>query len=1764
MTRPPSSGHRSLTLLHLSDPQFGRHHRATTGATAADREHDTLRARLLQDLAVLTDDGAPLRPQLVVVTGDLSEWARRSELAQFERFAAELLTELGLPREHLVVVPGNHDVSWKACEAYFAQCEAEECEPTPPYWPKWRFFTELFGRLYGGPQAPFEFNEARPWSLFVYEPLRTVVAGLNSTMPETHREGEHYGELGETQLRWFAEQLRPFRERGWLRIAALHHNVQRKAVDDDENLRDAARLERLLGDTVNLVLHGHTHDGKLGWLRPQVPIVSTGSAAVKDGARPHGVPCQYQVLRIHPGGLQRWTRAYQPAQRRWVGDTAASADGNEWRHDHAVVFDRVHGVFPPRPAAPPSSASSSSSPSPSSTRPDEPDALAPPRTVLPRRPVDRGDDFLTQLAEICRLRESTVQVVRRHKGPPLYEYLELRRQHGDQVELVPLAGHEHGVDQARLDAFVQRVAKPYRQRDPGVRPVFVYGGPPAPPALVDRARAAGVWLRSYEQHCGLIDFRRYQERLAQRLASDRVYPPDKYVGQRMMEHLGRQHRRYEDALQTVRGWLSDEHGRFVLVLGSFGTGKTFLLRRLAQQLAAERGATVPILVEMRSLEKGLRLEQLLAQHFALYEVEDYSPARFGRMLEDGRVVLLFDGFDELVVRSTYARAAEHFDTIVSAARGRAKVVVTSRRQHFLSDHQAKEAVRQVLMQQVEAVPGHRVVTLLPFETDQIERFLAGHLGDVAKARARMRLIEDVRDLCGLSANPRMLGFIAALTEDELRAARDQQGAVSAAGLYRSLLERWLAFEQDRRHPRGAAPGLPLAARWRAVTELAVRLWTRGEHQVGVDELEAIGAVLVELAKGSKEEAGFQIGSGTLLVRDPQGRFSFIHESVLEWLVARAAADSLRAEPTPDLLGRGKMSPLLADFLIDLAGASRCERWSSQALARNLGNATADNALLMRQRLVAAGLVHEDDEAAGVDLARQDLRGHDLSGQRLSAARLTGADLTRANLRGAMLRRAQLDRAILQEADLSDADLRDADLRDADLEGGLLLRARLSGARLDGASLVRAKLLGADLGDHALTEAQSFGAALPDARPEPRVATPFAHVHALALAPAGGLLAIGDGHAVRLWDTARGRELRPLVPEGGEITALTFVDPGMLVVGTREGFVSRWSVGDGTRAWTRHAHDGPVTALASDHAGRAWSTSEDGRLCEFALLDGYPQVLMRTKALCALAVSTTMGMLVLGDVDGALHAARIWELPWEFGEVHRGAVHTLAWSPDGRRLVSGGVDGQLKLFAPTVAAHIELHERATIRLPKPVVAAAFLDDASIVCASWDGQIRRWIVPDGAAVDGLDLHPADVTALAVDPHARRLVSASRAGLVRTLVVPKAARTISEHEPAPTAGSAPTAERAPTTSHERPRAIDLGPPLRDGIGALAPVIDGGLTVLVDGRIVCVTPTQRMTGTLLDVAGADHVALSREGLGVVVAHGARLTVHRFFPFEGRDSVRVHHRLEAPPRMVGVIGRGSARVLLVTDGERHHIQTLRPIEGEQGTLEHHGTMGSSPTALTSSPDGEWIAVAGSDHSIHVISPLSHRALAPPLVLEGHRHAIEALDLDNERLAVSGSIDGTVRVWDLLAGHARHGWSLRSGVSTIALGPDGLVVAGCEEGTLHLWDAVQGSSVASRVAHGAAITSLAFPAQTLLATGSRDGTVKLWRLPSLRPLATLAPLPEGWASFAPDGRYKTGGRVAGQLWHTAALCRFEVGELDEAIEGLRLGPDESLLHSDQR
>jgi 3',5'-cyclic AMP phosphodiesterase CpdA len=202
-------------------------------------------------------------PDLMVVTGDLAEWGLRNEFDQVVEFLTALTEAVGLPRRQVAIVRGNHDVNRNACAAYFQDQQADEGEPVSPYWPKWRHFATAFERFYDGVEG-VSFTPDEPWTLFEMPDLH-VVAGLNSTMAESHRGTDHYGSVGEHQLSWFADRLARYREQGWLRLAAVHHNAVRAAVNDDENLRDADDLDRLLGQPglVNLLLHGHTHDGRL-------------------------------------------------------------------------------------------------------------------------------------------------------------------------------------------------------------------------------------------------------------------------------------------------------------------------------------------------------------------------------------------------------------------------------------------------------------------------------------------------------------------------------------------------------------------------------------------------------------------------------------------------------------------------------------------------------------------------------------------------------------------------------------------------------------------------------------------------------------------------------------------------------------------------------------------------------------------------------------------------------------------------------------------------------------------------------------------------------------------------------------------------------------------------------------------------------------------------------------------------------------------------------------------------------------------------------------------------------------------------------------------------------------------------------------------------------------------------------------------------------------------------------------------------------------
>ena len=199
------SAKEAITVLQVSDMQFGRNHRfGPLGLPPPDDQFDSLLKRLQADLAYLGEQHG-LQPDILAVTGDLAELGKKTEFEDALAFIEQLTSFLKLDRNHVIIIPGNHDINRKACEAHFNECEADDKQPLPPYWPKWRHYHALFQKFYGDESA-ITFTQKEPWTLFEIPDVKVVVAGLNSTMAESHREGTHYGHVGEDQLRWFVVQ----------------------------------------------------------------------------------------------------------------------------------------------------------------------------------------------------------------------------------------------------------------------------------------------------------------------------------------------------------------------------------------------------------------------------------------------------------------------------------------------------------------------------------------------------------------------------------------------------------------------------------------------------------------------------------------------------------------------------------------------------------------------------------------------------------------------------------------------------------------------------------------------------------------------------------------------------------------------------------------------------------------------------------------------------------------------------------------------------------------------------------------------------------------------------------------------------------------------------------------------------------------------------------------------------------------------------------------------------------------------------------------------------------------------------------------------------------------------------------------------------------------------------------------------------------------------------------------------------------------------
>jgi WD40 repeat protein len=552
------------------------------------------------------------------------------------------------------------------------------------------------------------------------------------------------------------------------------------------------------------------------------------------------------------------------------------------------------------------------------------------------------------------------------------------------------------------------------------------------------------------------------------------------------------------------------------------------------------------------------------------------------------------------------------------------------------------------------------------------------------------------------------------------------------------------------------------------------------------------------------------------------------------------------------------------------------------------------------------------------------------------------------------------------------------------------------------------------------------------------------INAVAFSPDGRRLASAsyDG-TIRFWNPTTGQPVSAAFEaHAGSVNAIAFSEDGTrLVSGHSDETIRLWNVQTGQSIGEPlHGHELSVDAVAFSRDGtRIASGSSRPSLRLWDATTRQSLGMGDAGSVMSMAFSPDGSRIIAGgrqilvasgdkDDDLRLWDARTGEPIGDALKGHQQTVNGVAWSRDGTLVASASVDTTIRLWkaetAQPIGTPIEGHMQ-------PVNSVEFSHDSRrLVSGGDDSTIRVWDVKGDGSI-GIRLQQATSEALCVafTRDGARIVSGHRDGKLRFW----------DHRTGRVVGE---------TSGENLGAVQCLAVSPDGERIAAGHQDG-LLRLWDARMGSLLgkPFEGHRGSILTVAWNPD--------GARIASGG-------FALEQRRSTDHVVRL----------------------WEARTGQLIRALEGH--------TRAIATVAFT--PDGRWLVSASDD--LRFWDLVGGGRVRAPLKGGG----LMAINADGSRIVESGSGDGGVlRLWDAntgqplgapLDGHSQ-------GLTSVAFSPDGSrIVSGSRDGTMRVWDAETQSVIGVALeGHPTDITSIAFSTDgTQLVSCSTDG-IRVWPAP---------------------------------------------------------------------
>jgi len=357
--------------------------------------------------------------------------------------------------------------------------------------------------------------------------------------------------------------------------------------------------------------------------------------------------------------------------------------------------------------------------------------------------------------------------------------------------------------------------------------------------------------------------------------------------------------------QKIDAWLSGSNPRPIAILGGYGMGKTsfckYLVSKLGQEYLNDTMCRVPIYIRLSEIAKEQELDGLLGKMLASrHRLKNYNFEDIMNLNRKGKLVFIFDGFDEMKHALTWDLFKYNFGQINRTVCDKSRVLVAGRPNAFLSDAEHSWALRGTRISGERLIrmpdwPEYDEITIQPFSQTESETFLRRYLSynlvrqnqpiDTSETAWIESRVEEFDSLSGRedASRPVHLKIFAELATDKSFTLRN----FSVYELYQISADQ--TIEREMRKPER----LPIGASERSkfIEDVGWWLWEkdsgRSLHFNPREVPASIWRQAIPHSHDFTEDAIMrELFSGAFIERKFGENFYFAHRSFLEFFVAK--------------------------------------------------------------------------------------------------------------------------------------------------------------------------------------------------------------------------------------------------------------------------------------------------------------------------------------------------------------------------------------------------------------------------------------------------------------------------------------------------------------------------------------------------------------------------------------------------------------------------------------------------------------------------------------------------------------------------------------------------------------------------------------------------------------------------------------------------------------------------------------------------------------